>query len=68
MMDAKASIKADKSENNLKNADKNVLGAAAVGMGSRRCGPGTGITSFGDAHVSDERALVGVFCRHHDLP
>ena len=59
-MDARASIKADKSKESLKNADKNILGAAAVEMGSRRCGPGTGITSFGDACVSDERALVGV--------
>ena len=63
--DAKADIKANKTEERLKNADKNILGAAAVGMDSRQCGPGAIAISSGDARVSDERALVGVLCRRN---
>ena len=65
MVDAKAGIKADKREERLKNADKKILGAAAVGMGRRRCGPGAGATPFGDARASDERALADVFRRRN---
>ena len=52
-----ALLKAGKGEERLKHADNNVLGTAAVGMGSCRCGPGAGATSFGDAPARDECAL-----------
>ena len=65
VVDTKADIKADKREERLKNADKNILGAAAVGMGRRRCGPGAGATPFGDARASDERALADVLRRRN---
>ena len=61
-MDAKAGIKADQRQERLKAVDKNVLGAAAAGMGNRRCVPGSGATSFGAVHASDERALARVLC------
>ena len=66
VIDAKACIKPVTREERLKNADKNTLGTAAVGMDSRRCGPGAEATSFGDARASDERALVGVLCHRND--
>ena len=56
-MDAKAGIKADQRQERLKAVDKN---AAAAGMDNRRCVPGSGATSFGAAHASDERALARV--------
>ena len=65
VVDAKAGIKADKRDERLKNADKNILGAAAVGMGRRQCGPGAGATPFGDARASDERALADVLRRRN---
>ena len=60
IVDAKAGIKADQRQERLKAVDKNVLGAAAAGMGNRRCVPGSGATSFGAAHASDDRALARV--------
>ena len=63
-MDAKAGTKADQHQERLKAADKNVLGAAAAGMGNCRCVPGAGATSFGAAHASDERALARVLRDH----
>ena len=61
----KADIKADTREERLKNVDKNILGAAAVGMDSRRCGPLAGATSYGDTRASDELALVSALCHRN---
>ena len=59
-MDAKAGIKADQRQERLKATDKNELGAAAAGMGNRRCVPGLRATSFGASHASDEHLLARV--------
>ena len=65
VVDAKAGMKADKREVRVNNADKNILGAAAAGMGNRRCGPGAGALSFGYYCASDKCAVLGVL-RHRD--
>ena len=59
-MDAKAGIKADQRHERLKATDKNELGAAAAGMGNRRCVSGLRATSFGASHASDEHLLARV--------